>query len=58
MNKNIKSYESGEAGLMKLIKQAGKEARSRKKEAMKTHANKLKETIAEALSKNQKHTTV
>ncbi len=58
MNTNIKSYESGEAGLMKLIKQAGKEARSRKKTAMEVHAKKLKETIAEAISKNQKHTTI
>ena len=58
MNTNIKSYESGEEGMIKLIKQAGKEARSRNKTAMEVHAKKLKETIAEAISKNQKHLIV
>jgi len=58
MNTNIKSYESGDEGMIKLIKQAGKDARSRKIAAMEVHAKKLKETIAEAISKNQKHTTV
>ena len=43
--------EEEEEQLFQLIKQAGEDARSRKREAMARHINKLQAVISEAVSR-------
>ncbi|MFH0926795.1 MAG: hypothetical protein V1872_14375 [bacterium] len=45
--------EPGEEQLFELIKQAGDEARARKREAMAQHFKKLKDMVAEVMSQQQ-----
>jgi hypothetical protein len=42
-------YETGEEQLNRLIKEAGEEARSRKKNALALHYKKIKAVIAEGV---------
>ncbi|MFH1146919.1 MAG: hypothetical protein V1736_04355 [Pseudomonadota bacterium] len=48
---NDKSQETAEERLSTLIKQAGEEARVRKREALACHFRKLQAVIHEAMSK-------
>jgi len=54
LNPNTSNQEEGEELLSTLIKQAGNEARTRRKKALDEHFNKLKEVIAEAVSHQKK----
>jgi hypothetical protein len=49
-NQEDKNQEAGEEKLAELIKQAGNDARMRKREALSRHFDKLKAVIAEAAS--------
>ncbi len=55
-NPMSKKHETGEEQLAALIRQAGDEARARKKKAMELHYKKLKAAVAEGVSRRQKHT--
>lgn len=44
------NYEDGEVQLSSLIKQAGNEARNRRKQALDEHFNKLKKVVSDAMS--------
>jgi hypothetical protein len=48
-------HESGEDQLMKLIKQAGDDARARKKKTLEFHYKKLKAVIAEGVARRKNH---
>ncbi len=48
-----KDQETGEDRLTTLIKQAGDEARARKREALAQHFKKLQSVISEAVSRQQ-----
>ena len=50
---NDKNREAEEKHLTELIKQAGVEARARKKEALTRHFTKIQAVITEALSSRQ-----
>ena len=50
---NDKNREAEEKHLTELIKQAGDEARARKKEALARHVIKIQAVITEALSSQQ-----
>ncbi len=49
-----KHQEVGEEQLAILIKQAGEEARARKREAMDRHFKRLRSAIAEGVSRRKK----
>ena len=49
-----KHQEVGEEQLAILIKQAGEEARARKREAMDRHFKRLESAIAEGVSRRKK----
>lgn len=49
-----KNKESGEKQLTELIRQAGHEARIKKREVMTQHFNRLQEVIKKAVSRKQK----
>ena len=51
INLHNKKHEAEEEQLFQLIKQAGEDARSRKREAMARHINKLQAVISEAVSR-------
>ncbi|MDQ1351371.1 MAG: hypothetical protein QG657_1673 [Acidobacteriota bacterium] len=51
--RNMKHEEAGEEHLAVLIKQAGEEARKRKREAMDRHFKMLQSAIAEGLSRRK-----
>ena len=51
INLHNKKHEAEEEQLFKLIKQAGEDARRRKREAMARHINKLRAVISEAVSR-------
>ena len=51
---NDRNLEAGEEQLSILIKQAGNDARSRKREVMSRHYEKLRAVIIEAKSRQQK----
>jgi hypothetical protein len=51
INLHNKKHEAEEEQLFQLIKQAGEDARSRKREAMARHINKLRAVISEAVSR-------
>jgi hypothetical protein len=51
INLHNKKHEAEEKQLFQLIKQAGEDARSRKREAMARHINKLQAVISEAVSR-------
>jgi len=53
LDMNEKNQEPGEEQLSILIKQAGDEARARKREILARHFNKLRATIAKAVSRQQ-----
>lgn len=53
LDPNDKNREAEEEHLTELIKQAGDEARARKKEALARHFNKIQAVITEALSSQQ-----
>jgi hypothetical protein len=50
---NDKNQETAEKRLAALIKQAGDEARARKRKAMAWHFKKLQTVIGEAVSRRQ-----
>ena len=50
---NNKNQETAEKRLATLIKQAGDEARARKREALAWHFKKLQTVIGEAVSRQQ-----
>ncbi len=50
---NNKDIEAGEEQLFTLIKQAGEEARLKKREAMEQHFNKLRNIIIEATARKK-----
>jgi len=50
---NDRNQEAGEEQLSILIKQAGNDARSRKREALSRHYEKLRAVIIEAKSRQQ-----
>jgi len=50
---NDKNQETAEERLAALIKQAGDEARARKREALAWHFKKLQTVIGEAVSRQQ-----
>ena len=50
---NDKNQETAEKRLATLIKQAGDEARARKREALAWHFKKLQTVIGEAVSRQQ-----
>jgi hypothetical protein len=50
-DQNHKHQEAGEEQLAALIKQAGAEARARKRKAMDQHFKKLRAAIAEGVSR-------
>jgi len=50
---NDKNQETAEKRLAALIKQAGDEARARKREALAWHFKKLQTVIGEAVSRQQ-----
>ena len=50
---NDKNQETAEERLAALIKQAGDEARARKREALAWHFKKLQAVIGEAVSRQQ-----
>ncbi len=52
-NQMSKTDETGEEQLSKLIKQAGDEARKKKKKAIALHYKKLKAVIAEGVARRQ-----
>ncbi len=52
-DKNNKYEEVGEEQLAVLIKEAGEEARKRKKEAMERHFKMIEAAIAEGLSRRK-----
>ena len=52
-NPMSEKHETGEEQLSQLIKQAGDEARARKKKAMALHYKKLKAVIAEGVARRQ-----
>lgn len=47
-------HETEEEQLNQLIKQAGEEARSRKKKALALHYKKIKAVVAEGVNRRQK----
>lgn len=51
INLHNKKHEAEEEQLFQLIKQAGEDARSRKRKAMARHINKLQAVISEAVSR-------
>lgn len=51
---DIASQEAGEDQLFSLIKQAGNEARNRRKKALDQHFNLLREVITDAVSRQRK----
>lgn len=51
---NDRNQEAGEEQLSILIKQAGNDARSRKRETLSRHYEKLRAIIIEAKSRQQK----
>jgi len=51
INLHKKKHEAEEKQLFQLIKQAGEDARSRKREAIARHINKLQAVISEAVSR-------
>jgi dsDNA-binding SOS-regulon protein len=53
-----KHQESGEEQLAALIKQAGEEARARKREALDLHFKKLRAVIAEGVSRWKNSTPI
>jgi hypothetical protein len=59
MNKEIKSdnyiQEEGEDQLSELIKQAGAEARKRRKKALDNHFKKIKKIIADVVRSERIH---
>lgn len=48
-----KMYETGEERLSQLIKQAGDDARKRKKKTLAIHYKKLKTVVAEGVTRRQ-----
>ena len=52
-NPDDQNQEAGEAQLFELIKQAGNEARARKREAMARHFHRLQASIEEVVSRKQ-----
>jgi len=52
-DKNIKHQEVGEEQLAVLINQAGEEARLRKRKALDRHFKRIREVIAESVSRRQ-----
>lgn len=53
LDKDINIQEAGEEQLNELIKQAGKEARSRKKEAFARHVKMLHAAVAEGVARRK-----
>lgn len=52
-DQNNKHQEVGEEQLAVLINQAGEEARVRKREALDRHFKRIREVIAESVSRRQ-----
>ena len=52
-NKASEIHETGEEQLSRLIRQAGEEARAKKKKILALHYKKLKEVIAEGVACRQ-----
>jgi len=52
-NPTSEIHETGEEQLNQLIKQAGEEARSRKKKALALHYIKIKSVVAEGVNRRQ-----
>ena len=53
LDENNQIQEAGEEELNELIKQAGNEARSRKKEALARHLKKLQAAVAEGVARRK-----
>nr|VFJ92462.1 MAG: hypothetical protein BECKLFY1418A_GA0070994_102324 [Candidatus Kentron sp. LFY] len=49
---NGKNIETGEEQLLALIKEAGEEARRKKREVMAQHCDRLREAIRKAATRN------
>ncbi len=49
-NQTTEIHETGEEQLSRLIKQAGEEARAKKKEILALHYKKIEEVIAEGVA--------
>ena len=56
-DKNNQIPEAGEEQLNELIKQAGNEARSRKKEAFERHLKMLEAAVAEGVARRKNSIT-
>ena len=56
-DKNNQIQEAGEEQLNELIKQAGKEARARKKEALARHLKMLKAAVVEGVARRKNSLT-
>jgi hypothetical protein len=53
LDENNQIQEAGEEELNELIKQAGNEARSRKKEALERHLKMLQTAVAEGMARRK-----